>query len=77
MKLNAYLASNGVASRASWLQGAGLLRVGKQWQPSVAWPRKGHYATSFGLLSRRRGSITTTSSIDRQGRPLGREAMPL
>ena len=61
-KLAAYLASNGVASRASSLQGAGLLRVGKQWQrekPMDAagpiWPRKGHYATCFGLLCARWG----------------------
>lgn len=51
--LQAHLASNGVACRASALQGAGLLRVGRQWQTCGRWPKKGHHATAFGLLAAR------------------------
>jgi len=53
LKLHAYLASNGVASRASSSQGAGLVRVGRHWRTTSTWPKKGHYATAFGLLAAR------------------------
>lgn len=55
--LHAHLVSNGVACRASALQGAGLLRVGRQWGPQPL-PKKGHYATAFGLLAARRGETS-------------------
>ena len=64
LKLHAYLASNGVASRASSSQGAGLIRVGRHWLSST-WPKKGHYATAFGLLAARhwRGKCTKCTGM--------------
>ena len=53
--LDAHLAANGVASRASLQQGHGLIRVGRHWcaETESPWPKSGHYATVFGLAAAR------------------------